>query len=151
MLSKRAVAALALLLCACDEPSSPPIANSLPPSNALPDVTEVSASTATTASTAESEPEPEPPPAPVGGPHCDQPADDDSDRVCIDYGEHSGSVAPRCFAGASLSEGSCPIEGVIGKCKLPATGVTLVYYEGRSVESAMQVCDTIDGIFTKAV
>jgi hypothetical protein len=32
-------------------------------------------------------------------------------------------------------------------CKLPATGVTLVYYEGTKADAAKQICSTIDGAF----
>jgi hypothetical protein len=141
-LSKHIVGVLAVLLCACDEPSSPPIADPVQPINTTTDVADP-----TPSATSTTEPEPEPPPTPAGGPHCDQVAGDKTERVCIDYGEHTGPVAPRCFAGVSLAEGPCPSEGRIGECKLPATGVTLVYYEGQTVEAATQVCDTIDGVF----
>jgi len=145
LLSKHTVAALALLVCACDERSSPPIADPVPPISASSDADEPPIPTSTTETPVE--PEPTPPPEPVGGPHCDQGATDKSERVCIDYGEHTGPVPPRCFAGVSLTDGSCPTEAVIGKCKLPSTGVTLVYYEGRTVEAATRDCDTIDGVF----
>jgi hypothetical protein len=145
LLDKPAVAAIALLLCACDEPSSPPISDPVPPITATSDPDEPPVPASTTETPVE--PEPTPPPEPVGGPHCDQPATDKSARMCIDYSEHTGSVPPRCFAGVSLSDGPCPSEGVIGKCKLPSTGVTLVYYEGRTTEAAVKDCETIDGMF----
>jgi hypothetical protein len=127
---------------ACDETSRPPASDQ-------PQVIEPSPETSAPSPEPEpvpSEPTPVEPTPPSGGPHCDQRAAS-GEAKCIDYTEHTGRAAPRCFADVALAEGPCPSEGVIGKCKLPSTGVTLVYYEGTTVEAAKQTCATIDGVF----
>jgi hypothetical protein len=128
---------------ACDESSRPP-AGEQPPA------IEPQHETGTPEpEPAPSEPAPVEPTPPSGGPHCDQRQVADGEAKCIDYTEHTGPVAPRCFADDPLGEGPCPSEGVIGKCKLPATGVTLVYYAGTTADAAKQICATIDGVFTQ--
>jgi hypothetical protein len=141
--SKLALALLVLLACACDESSHPPASEPPPAIESQPETT-----------TPEPEPSPQPsepapvePAPPTGGPHCDQREVAGSEAKCIDYTEHTGPVAPRCFADVPLGEGACPSEGVIGKCKLPSTGVTLVYYQGTAADAAKQTCATIDGVF----
>lgn len=144
---KLVLAVFALLACACDESSRPP--NIEPaPSESQPETSEATGEPESGA--APSEPalvEPTPPPPPVGGPHCDQREVGDGEAKCIDYSDHTGVGTPRCFADIPLGQGPCPSEGVIATCKLPATGVTLVYYEGTSVDAAKQICATIDGTF----
>jgi hypothetical protein len=144
---KLMLAVFALLACACDGSSRSPDSESQPSEPLL------EASAATTEpepSVTPIEPEPvEPaqPPPPIGGPHCDQREVGDGEAKCIDYTEHSGVGTPRCFGDVPLGEGPCPSDGVIATCKLPATGVTLVYYEGTKVDAVKQVCSTIDGTF----
>lgn len=140
-----ALVVLALLACACDESSRPP--NIEPAPSESPSETS-EATSEPESGVPPSEPalaEPTPPPPPVGGPHCDQ--REGADAKCIDYTEHTGVGTPRCFADVPLGQGPCPSVGVIATCKLPATGVTLVYYEGTSVDAATQICATIDGTF----
>lgn len=142
---KPALVVLALLACACDESSRPP-ANEPPPGESQPETGDATSEPAPSVAPSEPAPvEPAEPPAPIGGPHCDQREVGDGEAKCIDYSDHTGVGTPRCFADVPLGEGPCPSAGVIAKCKLPATGVTLVYYEGTSVEAAKQICATIDG------
>lgn len=144
---KLVLSVFALLACACDGSSRPPDSESQPSESQL----ETSgAASEPEPSVTPSEPEPvEPvePAAPVGGPHCDQREVGDAQAKCIDYSDHTGVGTPRCFADVPLGEGPCPSDGVIAKCKLPATGVTLVYYEGTKIDAAKQICSTIDGTF----
>jgi hypothetical protein len=141
------VIVFALLACACDESSRPPD-NESPPSESQLETS--GATSEPEPSVAPSEPEPavpvEPAP-PVGGPHCDQREVGDGEAKCIDYSDHKGVGTPRCFVDIPLGEGPCPSAGVIAKCMLPATGVTLVYYEGTKADAAKQICATIDGAF----
>jgi hypothetical protein len=138
------LAVFTLLACACDESSRPP--NSEPtPSESQPETS--GAPSEVEPSVSPSEPVPVEPAPPVGGPHCDQRAGGEDPAKCIDYSDHTGVGTPRCFADVPLGEGPCPSAGVIAKCKLLATGVTLVYYEGTSVDAAKLICATIDGAF----
>ena len=92
---------------------------------------------------AEPEPEPEPePPPPPPGPSCDQ---RESKQTCVDYGAHRGAAAPRCAEGLELARDGCAREAVVARCTLPATGVVLYSYEGRSPEQAQTECETVDG------
>jgi hypothetical protein len=142
-------AVLGLLLGgACDESSRPPASEPPPQIESQPET-----GTPEGVEPGPSEPEPvEPvePAPPSGGPHCDQRQATGGEAKCIDYTEHTGAVAPRCFADVPLGEGPCPSEGVVGKCKLPSTGVTLVYYEGTTADAAKQICKTIDGAFEES-
>lgn len=141
---KLLLAVFALLACACDESSRPPDSKQAP-IESQPETSGVAAEPET--SGAASEPVPVEPAAPIGGPHCDQREVAGAEPKCIDYSDHTGVGTPRCFADVPLGEGPCPSTGVIGKCKLSATGVTLIYYEGTSVDTAKQTCATIDGAF----
>ena len=85
----------------------------------------------------EAPPEPAKPP----GPSCDQA----SRSVCVDYGEGRGAAPPRCAEGVELAEFGCAREGVVARCTLPATGVTIFSYEGREADEIAAECDTIDG------
>jgi hypothetical protein len=133
-----------LLVGACDESSRPPASEPPPPIESPP---ETSTPEPVEPDQVPVEPEPVEPAPPSGGPHCDQRQAAGGEAKCIDYTEHTGAVAPRCFADVPLGEGPCPSEGVVGTCKLPSTGVTLVYYEGISADAAKQICKTIDGAF----
>jgi hypothetical protein len=143
------IAVLGLLLGgACDESSRPPASEPSPiesqPETGTPEPAESTSGPSSVEPVGPVEPvEPAPP---SGGPHCDQRQASGGESKCIDYTEHIGPVAPRCFADVPLGEGPCPSEGVVGKCKLRSTGVTLVYYEG-SADAAKQICKTIDGAF----
>ncbi len=147
---KLVLAVFALLACGCDGSSRPPDNNASQPSEPLLETSGATTEPEPEPSVTPSEPEPvEPvePAPPVGGPHCDQREVGDAEAKCIDYSDHTGVGTPRCFADVPLGEGPCPMDGVIAKCKLPATGVTLVYYEGTKVDAAKQICATIDGTF----
>lgn len=91
---------------------------------------------------AEPQPQPEPKPAPPPGPSCDQ---REAKHVCIDYGEHRGGAEPRCVEGAELGEQGCSRDAVVARCRLPATGVVIYSYEGRTLEQATAECETVDG------
>jgi hypothetical protein len=143
-----ALVVLVLLACACDESNPPPASEPPPASVSQPETHPAPSEPEASGSAGETTPaEPIEPAAPVGGPHCDQREVGDGEHKCIDYSDHTGVGSPRCFADVPLGEGPCPSDGVIGKCKLPATGVTLVYYEPTSVDAAKQICATIDGRF----
>jgi hypothetical protein len=131
----------------CDESSRPPASEPPPP---IETGTPEPAEGDPVAEAVPSEPEPVEPAPPSGGPHCDQRRAGGGEAKCIDYTEHTGSIAPRCFADVPLGEGPCPSEGVVGKCKLPSTGVTLVYYQGTTADAAKQICKTIDGVFEES-
>jgi hypothetical protein len=141
-----ALIVLALFACACDE-SNPPPPREPPPSSVSQPETAPQDSESSVPADADATVEPAPPTPPSGGPHCDQRELGDGEPKCIDYSDHVGVGTPRCFANVALGEGRCPSEGVIAECKLPTTGVTLVYYEGTSVDAAKQICATIDGAF----
>jgi hypothetical protein len=142
-----ALVVLALLACACDESSRPPDSESQP-SDSQPETSGATSQPEASGSPSEAVPvAPVEPAMPIGGPHCDQREVAGSEAKCIDYSDYTGVGTPRCFADVPLGEGPCPSEGVIAECKLPATGVTLIYYEGTSVDAAKQICATIDGTF----
>ena len=95
--------------------------------------------------------EPEPPPPPAGGPRCDQRelvVDGGASRkLCVDYSDHRGTTAPRCFEGVELEEGPCPEAGVVARCELAATGVTMLHYEGVELDAVRRDCEAIRGDF----
>jgi hypothetical protein len=143
-----ALVVLALLACACDESNPPPPSEPPPSSVSQPETQATPSESESSVAAGETGPaEPSEPAPPTGGPHCDQREVGDGEAKCIDYSDHTGVGTPRCFADVPLAEGACPSEGVIAECKLPATGVKLVYYKDTSVDAAKQVCATIDGAF----
>ncbi|KIG13768.1 hypothetical protein DB30_07614 [Enhygromyxa salina] len=136
---------------ACDEATSDPAATRQPSAPAVADPPQAEQPEPTPEPPVEVA-EPTPPVVPEGGPRCDhrehatKPGGEPR-RVCIDYTDHKGAIEPRCFEGVELSEEPCPREAVIASCKLPATGVAMVYYEGADMARAKRDCETIDGTF----
>lgn len=141
------IAVVSLISLACDEPSQPPVSDAKPSATSSPAEVAADESEGEAATTSEAPPSEAPPvepPPPVGGPHCDQ---REAKQMCVDFTTHTGVTEVRCHEGAELREGACPSEAVIASCTLPSTGVTLRYYEGKSLDDARTACATIDGQF----